>query len=279
MKNLRRVAALAAGVVATSMLATQPASAVPEVTPPPVGARFDYQIGGAYAVPQGVRVVSRDWQADPADGLYNIAYVNALQAQPGSVVGSHTWFAANAPDLLLKRGGSYVVDGGWGETLLDISTSAKRQRLVDLQKVWLDDIAARGFKAVEPDNQDSFSRSQGQISESDAWAYLKLFTEAAHERGLAVAQKNNAEFTAIGKNEIGFDFAIAEECAVWNECSEYIDAYGRNVISIEYNDQSSSAFRRSVARYGDQISLVRRDRGVSPRGSGSYFYQTGNQAG
>lgn len=276
MRILRWTAACAAGVMASSLLLTQPASAAPEVTPPPVGARFDYQIGGAYDVPNGVRVVSRDWQADPARGLYNIAYVNAMQAQPGRGVGSHPWFARQAPELFLKRNGQFVVDGGWGETLLDISTPAKRQRLVDLQKPWLDEIAKRGFQAVEPDNQDSFLRSRGRLSKSDAWAYLTLFTQAAHERGLAVAQKNNAEYTDIGKNQIGFDFAIAEECAIWNECGDYIDAYGRNVISIEYRDQSASAFRRSVSRYGDQISLVRRDRGVSPRGAGGYFYQTGN---
>ncbi|MEU3955806.1 endo alpha-1,4 polygalactosaminidase, partial [Streptomyces achromogenes] len=49
---------------------------------PPKGAGFDYQIGGAYPPPKGVRVVSRDRSDSPAPGLYNICYVNAFQAQP-----------------------------------------------------------------------------------------------------------------------------------------------------------------------------------------------------
>ncbi|WP_137022962.1 endo alpha-1,4 polygalactosaminidase, partial [Streptomyces albus] len=55
--------------------------AVQDVTLPPAHADFDYQIGGAYTPPKGVKAVSRDHTAKPADGLYNICYVNAFQAQ------------------------------------------------------------------------------------------------------------------------------------------------------------------------------------------------------
>jgi len=41
---------------------------------PPVNARFDYQIGGAYPLPAGVTVVSRDWRDAPA-GDYAVCYV------------------------------------------------------------------------------------------------------------------------------------------------------------------------------------------------------------
>jgi hypothetical protein len=43
--------------------------------PPPANARFDYQIGGDYGLPSGVRVVSRDWFAGRAPrGTYAICY-------------------------------------------------------------------------------------------------------------------------------------------------------------------------------------------------------------
>src|SRR6185369_6484365 len=49
---------------------------------PPVNAKADYQLGGAYPPPAGVMVVSRDRLAARVDGLYNICYVNGFQIQP-----------------------------------------------------------------------------------------------------------------------------------------------------------------------------------------------------
>ena len=34
------------------------------------------------------------------------------------------------------------------------------------------------------------------------------------------------ELARIGQTRIGFDFAVAEECAVYHECSAYTRAYG-----------------------------------------------------
>src|SRR5262245_46420773 len=70
------------GALVAALLVTSDAAAA--VALPPAHAKFDYQIGGAYAPPSGVRVVSRDHDAQPASGLYNICYVNAFQAQPGT---------------------------------------------------------------------------------------------------------------------------------------------------------------------------------------------------
>jgi len=47
---------------------------VAAVALPPVNAGFDYQIGGAYPLPAGVTVVSRDWRDAPA-GDYAVCYV------------------------------------------------------------------------------------------------------------------------------------------------------------------------------------------------------------
>ena len=37
-----------------------------DVVLPPANAKFDYQIGGDYALPPGVQIVSRDWFAGEA---------------------------------------------------------------------------------------------------------------------------------------------------------------------------------------------------------------------
>ena len=49
---------------------------------PPHNANVDYQLGGAYAPPTGVEIVSRDRHATPAAALYSICYVNGFQIQP-----------------------------------------------------------------------------------------------------------------------------------------------------------------------------------------------------
>ena len=44
----------------------------------PEGAGFDYQLGGAYTPPKGVKIVARDRTESPAKGFYNICYINGF---------------------------------------------------------------------------------------------------------------------------------------------------------------------------------------------------------
>lgn len=56
----------------------------------------------------------------------------------------------------------------------------------------------------------------------------------AHARGLTAAQKNTVELTPEeAHGQIGFDFAIAEECVHWRECGGYRALYGDLVFAIE----------------------------------------------
>ncbi|MET7395152.1 endo alpha-1,4 polygalactosaminidase [Dactylosporangium sp. NPDC005572] len=234
-------------------------------TLPPVNAKFDYQIGSPYTPPSGVQVVSRDRTATPAAGLYNICYVNAFQTQPDEI----SWWQANHDDLLLKdASGEYVVDGDWGENLLDVSTAAKRNAVAAIVNGWIDGCAARGFKAVEPDNIDSYERSDGLLTKANAIAYLKLLAPHAHDKGLAIAQKNTTDLGTAGKNA-GLDFAVAEECGRYNECGDYTAVYGNNVIDIEY---TRNAFTKACNSKGSSISIVLRDVLVTAPGSGTYKY-------
>jgi hypothetical protein len=250
----------------TSPITTAPTTLPVGVRPPPPHARFDYQIGQPYPPPAGVRVVTRDRAAAPVPGLYNICYLNAYQTQTEET----DWWLAHHPDLLLTGAdGRHVRDPNWNELLLDIATPAKRIALAAIVNGWIDGCAHSGFNAVEPDNLDSWTRSNGLLTADQALAFAKLIITRAHADGLAVAQKNGAEISARGRNA-GFDFAVAEECADYAECQSYTTAYGNEVIVIE---DSATGLATACAGWGNTLSVVRRDVDVTAPGSSGYVYQ------
>ena len=215
---------------------------------PPPNAAFDYQLGGAYPPPKGVTVVSRDRTASPAPGRFNICYVNGFQIQDDEVA----WWKANHPDLMLRdQAGKPVIDPDWNEILLAPTTAARRAGLADVIGGWIDGCAADGFDAVEIDNLDTFTRSNGLITEDEAVAQIRLYADAAHAHGLAIAQKNSAEITGR-RAEMGTDFAVAEECDRYSECDAYTTAYGDHVLVIEYRRRD---FDKGCAAY-PQLSIV-----------------------
>lgn len=226
---------------------------------PPAGARFSYQLGAAYQVPTGVRVVDRDHTARPAAGVYSICYVNAFQAQPDTI----GWWQHHHPDLLLRDpAGRIVMDADWGEALLDVRTAEKRRELAAVAGEWIHECAVAGYQAVEPDNLDSYTRSRGMFSVNDALSYARLLITLAHRDALAVAQKNTPDLAGPAR-EAGFDFAIAEECQMYAECGAYQAVYGRHLIDIEY---TPAAFIAACKDHGHAITVVLRDRDVTPEG-------------
>ncbi|MBZ2407350.1 endo alpha-1,4 polygalactosaminidase [Streptomyces sp. L06] len=238
---------------------TQSASPARKPEPPPLDAGLDYQLGGAYRPDDDVQVVVRDHGARPARGLYNVCYVNAFQAQPG---------ARGWPEELLLRDarGHEVIDEDWDEVLLDLSTEELRRAAADRVGRWIDGCAQRGFDAVEPDNYDSFTRSDGLLDAADAQAYLALLVERAHSRGLAVAQKNTAEL-AGDRKRLGLDFAVAEECGQYEECGVYDQAFDGRVLVVEYTEKG---LERACAAADGRLSVVLRDRDVLPEDEEGY---------
>jgi hypothetical protein len=233
---------------------------------PPANATWDYQIGTPYKPRKGVTVVSRDREAKPFGAGYTFCYVNAFQTQPGEV----KWWKHKHPRLLLKKDGKPVVDGFWGEILLDTSTPTKRLRLARIVGRWITGCAADGFQAVEPDNLDSWTRSKGMLTKADAFEYVGLLADRAHKAGLAIAQKNAAGATTLGRRS-GLDFAVAEECGRWRECKAYMDAYHREVFVIEYRLRD---FRYSCEHWGDKLSIVLRNLMVTAPGTKNYVYRS-----
>jgi hypothetical protein len=263
------LAIAAAGIgITTADASSRPTTKASTWAPPPANAGFDYQIGGPYQPPSGVTVVSRDHDAPAAAGLYNICYVNAFQAQTDAA----SWWKTNHPDLLLHdANGKLVIDKDWNEILLDYSTAAKRAALTTIVGGWIDGCASKGFKGLEPDNLDSYTRSKGLLTESQAVAYAAALSTYAHGKGLAVGQKNDADLSTANARQAGFDFAVAEECADYGECGNYTATYGNHVIVIEYKQ---SQFTKACNSYGSTLSIVLRDLDVTTPGSGSYVFKS-----
>ena len=246
---------LIAVVAVLTLLVTATSTEAASIRPLPTGTRFDYQLGGARSVPDEVGIVVRDRAAPPLLGRYNICYVNGFQTQADQLR-----FWRHHFDLVLRRGGRPVTDDVWEEWLLDISTAAKRHRLAAIVGRWTTGCARHGFDAVEFDNLDSFTRSHGLLTRADAVRFARLLVRGAHRAGLAAAQKNLAGFDG---RRVGYDFAIAEECGRYRECEAYRRHYGRAVLAVEYRGRDLAADCR---RYGDQLSVVLRDRNLTSTG-------------
>ena len=231
---------------------------------PPLNAGLDYQLGGAYPVPDGVGIVSRDRTEAPAAGLYNICYVNGFQVQPGD----EPWWMAEHPSLLLRdAGGGLVIDRDWDEILIDVTTPTKRAEVAAVVGDWIAGCAADGFDAIEIDNLDSYSRSRGLITEDDGVAQMRLFSDAAHALGLAIAQKNSAEIVGR-RDELATDFVVAEECNRYRECDVYTGVYGEHVLVIEYR---RGDFDRGCVAY-PALSIVLRDLNLVTPEAPAYVY-------
>ncbi|MCW2574534.1 MAG: uncharacterized protein JWR66_564, partial [Modestobacter sp.] len=174
------------------------------------------------------------------------------------------WRCDPAPGELLLRdsAGHLVEDPDWpGEFLLDVSSAQHRADVLAVLGPWIDGCAAAGFDAVEPDNLDSWTRSDGLLTAADA---ARAVVARAHAAGLAVAQTNAPELTGA---DLGFDYAVAEDCQRSDECHTYTAAYGGAVLEVEY---TAAAFDRACRLRADTVSLVRRDVGVSVPGDPDY---------
>lgn len=265
------VGALAAGcsVATPPATAETPSAQASEAVLPPEGAGFDYQLGGAYDPPSGVEIVGRDRTAESDPDLYSICYLNGFQTQPGE---QESW-----PDdaLLRDAEGQVVMDPDWpDEALLDISSTEGRTIVVERVTSWIRECADDGFDAVEFDNLDTFTRSDGALTLEDALAVAASLVEAAHDVGLAAGQKNAAEHSAALHGAAGFDFAVSEECAAYEECGVYGDVYGTAVLNIEYTDALPRPFDEVCADPETPASTVLRDRDLLTPDDAGHVYET-----
>lgn len=268
------VVALFALVGCGSPAADDPAA---DVTLPPTDGVFDYQLGGTSdRLSDGtpIDVVVRDASAAPLEGAYNVCYVNGFQTQPGSDWSDH-------PEALLRDGsGSPVRDPDWpDELILDPSTASARASILEVITPVIDGCADAGFDAIEIDNLDTWTRFDG-ISQVGALALASVYVTAAHELGLAIAQKNAAEAARPAHDNLGFDFAVVEECGAYSECAAYTDVYGDHVLQIEYPDSLTDAdlTYADVCADPERAPLtILRDRDLVEQDDAEYVYDACRQ--
>lgn len=256
-------------LVSASLLACGCSAAVSpnaNVQLPPAEAVADYQLGGAYAPDPAVGIVVRDSTEQPADGVYSVCYVNGFQSQPGA--------AWPAELLLTDATGEPLIDPDWpDEHILDISTAGKRADAAARIGETVELCESKGFLAVEFDNLDSYTRSGGQLALRDTIAFATLLVDIAHANGLAAGQKNTVELGSRGRDEVGFDFAVAEECDQYRECEAYTDVYGDAVIAIEYTDELRRPFEQVCNAPSTPETTVLRDRDLASAGDPDHHFE------
>lgn len=240
----------------------------PQPVQPPPGVAFDYQLGGDHPLPPGAELVVRQWSGGYADdAAYSVCYVNAFQTEAAA---GHPDSAMNWPEGLVW---DEVEDPDWpGEHPIDIGTNRLRRTAVEFVTDRFQECVARGFDAVELDNLDTFTRyPDAPFDRDDAIAYARLLVEVATELGLAVGQKNTPELLDVARTEIGFGFAVVEECGQLDECQAYVDTFEGRVYDVEYTDGGLAAACEAI---GDVAGVVQRDLGLVTPDDPAYVHAT-----
>lgn len=199
---------------------------------------FDIQLNdppSAAAIPD-VDVVELDHDTAPGilqamqqRGTKLICYINA-----GAWESYRSDRDAFPPEVL---GNGY--DGYPEERWLDIRQIAK---LAPIMRARMDQCAAKGFVAVDPDNINGYDNRTGfPITRADQLAYNRWLMQEAHARGLAIALKNAPEFAQVLSDE-GYDMAVTESCFADGFCESFkpFIAAGKPVLDLEYLDEGMS---------------------------------------
>jgi len=200
-----------------------------DVWHPEPGTTWQWQLSGPFD--QSVEAAVYDIDVFDTDALV-VAALHALGRRVICYVSAGTWedwrpdADAFPPEVL---GGT----NGWeGERRLDIR---RLDILAPIMSARLDLCRDKGFDGVEPDNIDGYATDSGfPLTYDDQLAYNRWFALEAHQRGLAVALKNDLEQVPDLVDD--FDFAINESCLVFDECDslEPFVAAGKAVLHVEY---------------------------------------------
>jgi hypothetical protein len=125
-----------------------------------------------------------------------------------------------------------TLDGFEDERWLDIRSA----NVQDIMLARLDLAVERGCDGVEPDNVDGYTNDSGfDLSAEDQLAFNRFLANAAHERGLTVALKNDLD--QVEELVDYFDLALNEQCHEFDECDllqPFIEA-GKPVFNAEYD--------------------------------------------
>src|SRR5215210_4854826 len=213
---------------------------------------------------------SFDVDAYDIDGFDNDAAVveeiHATDARAICYISAGSWEnwrpdAGDFPDDVKGR------SNGWpGERWLDVRRMDVLQPIMESR---MDVCLSKGFDAVEPDNVDGYANRTGfPLTYQDQLHYNRMLAEEAHERGLAVALKNDTEQVADLVDD--FDFAIVEECYRYKECPAYSPFVQKNkaVLAAEYNKKNMATKCAKAEELG--FSLIFKNRNLDAQRRACY---------
>jgi hypothetical protein len=197
---------------------------------PSKGTTWQWQLTGTVDTTVNAAVFDIDGEDASA------ATVSALHAKGAKVIcyfSAGSWEDwrndANAFPASVKGN---TLDGWPDEKWLDVRALDALLPIMDKR---IADCKAKGFDAVEPDNVDGYSNSTGfPLTAAHQATYNRALADIAHTYGLGVALKNDPD--QVSALQPYFDFAVAEECAKYNECTSYapFTAAGKAVLHVEY---------------------------------------------
>jgi hypothetical protein len=226
---------------------------------PTVGQTWQWQLGSALDFDPLVEV----WDIDLGVHKSVVDKLHSLDAKVICYisVGSYENWRSDAgqfPEEVIGK----KYEGWSGEWWLDIR---RIDLLAPIMQARLDDGAAKGFDAVEPDNMEVYTNDTGfPLTYDDQLRYALWLADQAHQRGLAIGQKNTPDQT---KDLVDvFDFAITEDAFYYGWAEEvlpYIQA-GKPVFAAEYTDLPGdfAKFCRQSKELGFSTILKHRDLGA-----------------
>jgi endo-alpha-1,4-polygalactosaminidase (GH114 family) len=134
--------------------------------------------------------------------------------------------------------------GSFPKSILGEPNGWPGERSVDIRRIELlapilakrfDMCKAKGFDAIEPDLMENYTADTGfPVTAAHQLAFNRFVSRLAHERGMAVALKNDPG--QVDQLVGDFDFAVVEECAEFDECDRYLPFIraGKAVLHVEY---------------------------------------------
>ena len=110
--------------------------------------------------------------------------------------------------------------------------------------------ARKGFDAVEPDNIAGWepeNHTGFEITRAEQLRFNRWIARQAHERGMAVALKNDGR--QARRLIHSFDFAIVEQCFQYDECGYYRPFVAQNkpVFEAEHEQQPAQYCEAALA--------------------------------
>lgn len=216
-------------------------TAVQAQTKIPPGTSWYWQLDGKVNTAQPAKVYDIDMEGATA------ALIQTLHGQGHVVIcyfsaGTYESYRSDAAKFPKAAIGQKLA--GWDDVYVDIRNPV----ILQIMQARIDNTKAKGCDGFEPDVLDAFENPSGfPITKADEIAYIQWLAAQAHQRGLAIALKNDPELVA---NVVGVtDFAIAEECFKYHECASYspfIKA-GKAVLAAEYTTYSAAKCAKAKA--------------------------------